>query len=213
MKRAAMVALGIVLIGAACSTDGDGQSTTSGSGGASQEIGEADPGEVSRSEPGHLRVTVEGDLSIEFSEDVDLRIVVIRHPEITVVRFLSVGIEQLQSLPDGTAFRVAFDLAGAFDGEGSYTLPAVGSTAANPDDPGAVVAQGVSKPFLIFSPGGLVTDNPEALGAIRSFENALEECAVEVTEDDGGAGSVDCPEVTDAEGNGQIRLHMEWATA
>jgi len=205
--------IAIALTSSACSGDADNGATDKpGTSTQAEEIGDAAEGEISRSEPGTLRVTVGGDLTIEYEQEIALRIVVIRHPEVTAVRFLSVGIEQLQDLEDGTAFRVAFDLAGVFDGKGSYELPAVGTSVADPSDPGSAVAQGVSKPFLIYSPSGQPGDDPQAIAGVRSFENAIKACDVQVTEDDGGAGTVDCPELTDTRGNGRVSLHMEWAT-
>ena len=80
---------------AACSSGGDKPSGTAD--GKEEVVGE--DAEVSRSEPGRLKVEVDGDVEFSFDEEVDLRIVVIRHPRVTVVRFLSVGIEQFEDLP------------------------------------------------------------------------------------------------------------------
>lgn len=214
LTRALAAALVTLAAVTACGGSGDeSDRSNEGAGTATetttQEIGDFEQGEISRSSPGHLRVEVRGDVAFEWDENVNLRIVVIEHPEVTAVRFLSVGIEQLQSLEDATAFRVAFDLAGVFDGAGDYELPKAGETRAGPD-PGAAVAAGVSKPFLIYSPKGQVESDPTAVAELRSFENALQPCALEVREDDGGAGTLECPEVADSFGEGRIALRMEW---
>lgn len=210
MRRSLVLVLVAFAVGVTACSSGGGKSTDTNA----SRVGEFEEGEISRAEPGHLSVEVSGDLDFEYEDDVDLRIVVIQHPEVTAVRFLSVGIEQLKPLPDGTAFRIAFDLAGVFDGAGRYELPAAGETVSppvstDPDNPGASAVQGVSKPYLIYSPKGL-TENPADVAAVRSFENALKPCELDVDRDDGGKGTLECPDVTDTAGEGRISFRMEW---
>lgn len=174
--------------------------------------------EISRLLPGHLRIDVTGDVSFTYDEDVDLRIVVINDEDVTPIKFVSVGIEQLQKLPDGDAFRVAFDLTGDYDGEGEYVLPAIGSVGnpaeeLDPDNPDANAAgRGLSKPYVTYSPEGTIEDNPAAAATAVSYENPIEDCTLVIGADDATAGSLECPKVADASGN-IVGFTMEWDKA
>jgi hypothetical protein len=181
-----------------------------------EQIGDVDPNEMSRLVDGTLNVDVEGAATVSFRRKVPLRVVSINNREISTLKFLSVGIHDMYPAAAGATFRIAFDLAGDFDGAGRYELPAAGQVtvpSANPDatDPNAA-ASGLSKVYFTYSPEGDPTKSKEAALALQSFENAVEPCELEVKDDRGESGRLECPEVVDAKGN-TVSITMEWEKA
>lgn len=221
MRRAVATLTTLVVLTGACSRGGGApprptsRAPTSGQHQQRQtNVGPLDPNEVSKSLPSRLKVTVRGDVSLAYDATVNLRVVTINKPEVTELRFLSVGIEDVKKLSDGRAFRIAFDLVGDWRGRGRYALPAVGratvaSVDPNTPDPNAA-GRTLSRVYLTYFPLGDPASSAEAAKAGVSFENVLEACAVRV--DDGGArsGKLDCPKVADAKGQ-TVSIAMEWS--
>lgn len=198
---------------AACGDDGD--SAASGSSSSTSLGNPISEEEVSKLIPSHLAVKVRGDVTIDWEEDIDLRIVVIDNDDVTPVKFVSVGVEKLQPLEGGDAYRVAFDLTGGYDGKGTYELPAIGSVGNpaeefDPDNPDPNAAgRGLSRPYLTYSRDGLIDENPAAASTIVSYENPIKPCTLKIDADDATAGSLVCPEVADATAS-TISIEMRW---
>ena len=169
---------------------------------------------MSRLVPSRLSVTVDGDTSFDFEDDVELRVVTIDLADEKSLKFLSVGMEKLRTLEGGAAFRIAFDLVGAYRGPGDYEIPAVGGQVTAPSidprnpDPNAA-ASGLSRVYLTYNRGGDPTKKPETAAAMQLFENPVAPCDLSVGKN-GESGRLECPEVADA--NGQIvSIEMEWS--
>lgn len=178
--------------------------------------GSLNPDEVSRLEASHLKVTVSGPVSFTWEDDVDLRIVVVNDPEVTSLRFLSVGIHDMKALEGGAQFRIAFDLAGRYGGPGTYQLPAIGGAPAtlpsvdprNPDPNPA--AEGLSRIYLTYFKLKADADGggSASIEVAHQFENVLEPCALEVGKNE-QSGKLSCPRVADAKGT-TVNVVMEW---
>lgn len=205
-----------VVVGVGCGGDGKTASEAASTSTTVAAQGLLAGEEVSKAVPGHLRLSASGAVSIDYDEDVELRIVVIDNEEVTPIKFVSVGIEKLLPLPSGDAFRVAFDLTGGYEGAGAYELPAIGEVGhpgenLDPDNPDANAAgRGLSKPYLTYSPDGLIDENPAAAATAVSFENPLRACTLEITADDASEGRLECPEVADAT-SATVAFTMEWS--
>lgn len=205
-----MIGMVLVALGtAACGRDSGGRDEET-----SKRARGLDPARVSKVVPARLRVSVEGRVSFTYDDRVDLRVVTINDPKLSSLRFLSVGIEQPKVLPGGPAFRVAFDLAGAYRGAGTYELPAVGGdrTPASLDpgnlDPSALT-QTFSKVYLYYWKRGDPTQSPRSAASVQAFENLLEPCRLEVGTD-ARSGKLTCPAVAGAGGE-TVSLTMEWS--
>ena len=207
-----------VVFGAGCGggaeTGDPASAATTSTAGAEGNLLEGD--EVSKVVPGRIKVEATGALNISYEQNVDLRIVVINDEDVTPIKFVSVGIEKLLPLPDGDAFRIAFDLTGGYEGAGDYELPAIGEVG-NPaeeldlenPDPNAA-GRGLSKPYLTYSPDGLIDQNPAAATTAVSYENPIKPCKLTIGADDATEGRLDCPEVADAT-TSTIAFTMEWS--
>lgn len=212
-----MIVVCVALVGVGCA---------SSEGGSAEEAEEEehtaptlDPEEISRSIPAHLEVEVDGALSFTYDEEVPLRVVVINDPDVTPIRFLSVGLEELKPLGEGVSFRLAFDLAGLYDGPGRYELPAAGGgpppERLDPESPDPnAAAEGISNVYLTYleresgDEAGEGTPGPDSIKRANQFENVAEPCTVEVGPEE-RTGSLECPEVVGAGGE-TVSIRMEW---
>lgn len=149
-----------------------------------------------------------GALEIDFSEEIDVRVLMMRgsDPQAVGVYLLSVGPAAPLPAGQGASFRIAFDLA-KFKGNGNYTIkagspldllnqaPTPGSTGTpEPPDPSNVLVQ--------WWPDGNVQAQPKV------FDNALEPCPLSVS-NDGLRGTLFCSGVTDHQGR-RISINMSW---
>lgn len=170
-------------------------------------------GTDARSVKGHLTVRATGAVNVDFEEDVDLRIVTIL-PHEKKLRFLSVGIVQLEELSTDERFKVALDLVGVYAGKpGRFTIPAAKSevptltaTPVTDDDP-LGFSNALLQYFRLKDPSKPV--NLDNLAAGHDFNVAMQPCDVRVTGELESSGSLVCPALKDPAGN-VIKLEMRW---
>lgn len=199
----------LILTLAGCSGGG-----ANGSGSDRDDARDVDLDDVMSTVASRLRLEVRGAHDFSFDGDVDLLTTLINDPAATPLRFLSVGLTTMVTLRDGTAFRVAFDFPGRFDGAGEYELAPVGGAQTVPSvdpenpDPNAAVA-GFSRAFVVFNPEGNADEEPGLIEHQQSFEVIVEPCRLVVEDDDGEAGSLSCPELAHTDGR-TVSLEMEW---
>lgn len=162
---------------------------------------------------GHLTVRASGAVAVDFDGEVDLRIVTVL-PHEKKLRFLSVGILELQEISTDERFKAALDLVGVYGGRpGEFTIPAAQSevptltaTPVTDDDP-LGFSNALLQYFRLKDPAKPL--NLENLSAGHDFNVAVEPCAVRVTGELESSGSLVCPKLKDPAGN-VIRLEMRW---
>jgi hypothetical protein len=214
---ACLAPVALALAASACG-DGGGTATTTNTTSASTATSAPagiDPDEVSRAVQGRVVVRVSGSQDFEFEGDVDLRLVFIDEPEVSALRFLSVGTERYHPTGrDSGHFQVAFDLVG-FRGARTYELPAIGGATVptvDSDNPDAnAAAAGFSRPYLRVTPSGDPAEDREALRDLVTYENPLTPCTLEVT-DAGRSGTLHCEELAAADPDSVVTLDMRWTT-
>lgn len=201
----------VVLAGAtACSTPSDAagpsaaQSAPSDAAPLSSEPASGPDYARSTYEAAHVVVTVEGHVAFEWEGDQDVLIASVRPPPGApeTINLLSIGFDELQEYEAGGWFRFAFDLVGEYAGPGGYVIRA-GDDEARASGP-------LSSAFLVAAQlrdrdGELVREN---LASVAHYGTVLEDCALEVGEDE-RAGTLDCPQLSDADGN-VVSLHVAW---
>jgi hypothetical protein len=161
-----------------------------------------DQQDVSREEHAFLTIETAGAVNFHWEQATNLRIVVLT-PEEQSVHLFSVGLEDMQIMGDvHERFRFAFDLIGGYAGAGNYEIPA-----ATGDDEG--IRSGA---FLVYArvidPEADLPYLPQNLEYVADFNLPLLPCMVAVAEEE-SAGTIQCPELADGEGN-TISLKASW---
>jgi hypothetical protein len=157
----------------------------------------------SRLEPAAVSLRTSGAATVDWQEAVGLRIVTVL-PEERALRLLSVGIEDFKDLGNGRWVRFAFDLVGAYEGPGEYTIPAEGGPA-DPNDSAGLTNTFVHIARPADSARPLAADN---IAGADEYTRPLEACAIVIGEDV-RSGSLTCPSLADGDGQ-TISLHLVW---
>ena len=159
----------------------------------------------SRAVQARFQVRSDGKVELDYDETTEVQIVTF-NAEKRDVSLLSVGVIGFRNLTDGRQFRAAFDLAGAYKGDGEYSIKAKTSDA---------VHSGVDLSNVTF----LVVDlkDPAAPQSAENIEQAFkfdkpqESCTITV-EDQAGSGVVECKKLGDETG-ATVHLRMQWGAA
>jgi hypothetical protein len=157
----------------------------------------------SRAVEARFQVRADGKIALDYDETTEVQIVTF-HAKKQEVSLLSVGVIGFRNLADGRQFRVAFDLAGSYRGDGKYSIKAKTSDA---------VHSGVDLSNVTF----LVVDlkDPAAPQSAENIENAFkfdrpqESCTITV-EGQASSGVVECKKLSDETGE-TVHLRMQWS--
>jgi len=166
--------------------------------------------DASRAEPARVTVTVTGDLSLTWEGESELRIVTLT-PEEESANIFSVGFEELHTtITDGERFRWAFDVLGAYNGAGTYMVPAGGGQG---PQPGGLETGLRSSAFLLHVTLAEGVDHgppytEEELLSATAYDQVLQDCTI-IVSDDEATGTVDCPELANNEGH-TISMDVTW---
>ena len=193
-RRLAMVAVLLVALVAGGCGGGDDD--------ASKEERAFDTKPLSRSVAVQLEVEATGDMVVQYDQPAQLRVVTFR-PSRRDLSLLSVGIEGFKPLADGSQFRFALDVAGRYDGPGTYAIapPATGGVQSSPDLSNALLML-----VQLKDPKAPLSDTNVA-GALR-FDRPASACTVEL-EDDRTSGTLTCPKLGDETGK-TVNLRVHW---
>lgn len=177
--------------------------------------GSLDADEITRSFESAFAVEADGDVTVDHSDTAELRVVELNQPDVSALRFFSIGLDQPVVTDSGTAIRFAVDLAGDYEGPGHYEISAAGETTLPSVDPDSLdpnpAASGLSKVFLEFNPEGNPLEDPALSSETQIFDKLARACTLDVG-DGGDSGRLECPELSDAEGN-TIALTVTWEAA
>lgn len=190
----AAVALLTLVAGGACRGGGDDGDRGEGVRAASAP--------TTRELPSRVEITATGAADVAFAADVPFTVSRFE-PANRDLRLLTVGLGQFVPLPDGRRVRLAVDLAGMYDGPGTYRF---GGSAAGA--PGAVSAAFVHLVDLHDPNGSL---DPANVARTVSFDRLVAPCTLE-TADDERTGRMHCPRLASADGS-ELDVVLNWETA
>jgi hypothetical protein len=196
-----------------CALGGSTASTTSlASGGPTTTVDEV-KAPWSRPQRSHVQITVRGTVNFACVGDAALRVLTFRpQGQAEDLSLLSVGFESYSPIGKTEQFRTAFDLAGAFKGPGTYTISKGSGSVTSAAGQKPTGGVSLSDAFLVWVrlKDGTAALSKENLDLGREFNKVTKPCTIKVDDKDVHAGSLICPELTDAKGE-TVSLKLVWA--
>lgn len=183
----------VALVLGACASD-----SKDGSGAPDVTTSKGDSAPRTETIKAAVKVTVTGAATLSSDATTDLTLSRFE-PAKKELSLLTVGLADFARAPDGQRFRTAFDLAGVYDGPGTYEFGASGQGASSLSNAFVQIVE-------LRDVNGTL-DEANVVKALR-FDKALDPCKLEVGAGE-RSGSLVCRRLADSEG-AEIAFRLTW---